>query len=123
MDDNPESMVTTAQALAATTTYTVVGTATTGAEAVALARQLRPDLVLLDFAMPGMSGLQTASRLHALSHPPRVIMLSHYDLPEYRGAAVRAGADGFVIKDRLASEIPAVFAALDAGRHVQRMGP
>lgn len=77
----------------------VAGEATDGAHAVALARRLRPDVVLMDVRMPEMDGLEATRRI--LEHDPscRVLMLTTFDLDKYVYAALSAGASGFLLKD------------------------
>jgi len=78
----------------------VVGEAADGATAVALARELVPDVVLMDIRMPGMDGLEATRRV--LSEAPdsvRVLILTTFDLDEYVYEATRAGASGFLVKD------------------------
>jgi DNA-binding NarL/FixJ family response regulator len=77
----------------------VVGEAGDGRAAVDLARALRPDVVLMDIRMPGTDGLQAARQVLDQPNPPRVIMLTTFDLDEYVYAALRAGASGFLLKD------------------------
>jgi DNA-binding NarL/FixJ family response regulator len=83
---------------------TVVGEAADGAEAVALARRLGPDVVLMDIRMPGLDGL-AATREIAASSPVRVIILTTFDLDEYVYGALRAGASGFLVKDTEPAEL------------------
>jgi len=77
----------------------VVGEAADGREAVARAREQRPDVVLMDIRMPGMDGLEATRRLMTTQNPPRVLMLTTFDLDEYVYDALRAGASGFLLKD------------------------
>ncbi|WP_044085317.1 response regulator [Bifidobacterium gallicum] len=80
----------------------VVGKAANGAEAVALAQTLHPDVVLMDVRMPGMDGIEATRQicLDTNSTPPtRVIILTTFDLDEYVMAAINAGASGFLLKD------------------------
>lgn len=77
----------------------VVGEGSDGEEAVALTRDLEPDVVLLDIRMPGSDGITAAGHLAALPNPPRVVLLTTFDLDEYVHAALRAGAVGFLLKD------------------------
>ncbi|WP_017610449.1 response regulator [Nocardiopsis xinjiangensis] len=77
----------------------VVGEGSDGDEAVALTRDLEPDVVLLDIRMPGSDGITAAGNLAALPNPPRVVLLTTFDLDEYVHAALRAGAVGFLLKD------------------------
>jgi DNA-binding NarL/FixJ family response regulator len=86
----------------------VVGQAADGADAVRQARQLQPDVVLMDVRMPVMDGLQaTRQILSAAASParPRVLMLTTFDLDEYVYEALRAGASGFLLKDATAAEL------------------
>jgi DNA-binding NarL/FixJ family response regulator len=77
---------------------TVVGEATTGVEAVELARRERPDVVLMDIRMPEMDGL-AATELITRSTSARVLVLTTFDLDEYVYRALQAGASGFLLKD------------------------
>ena len=77
----------------------VVGEAADGREALVMARELRPDVVLMDVRMPGMDGLEATRRLLSDREAPRVLMLTTFDLDEYVYDALRAGASGFLLKD------------------------
>jgi DNA-binding NarL/FixJ family response regulator len=79
----------------------IVGEASDGHEAVEAARRLRPDVVLMDVRMPRMDGIEATRRLLAagVSHRPRVLVLTTFDLDEYVYDALRAGAGGFMLKD------------------------
>jgi DNA-binding NarL/FixJ family response regulator len=83
----------------------IVGCVASGQDAVEQVRLLAPDLVLMDLAMPGMTGLMAARLIKAMPHPPRVIILTVHDQPEYHAAAEAAGADGFVAKSEFGSEL------------------
>lgn len=76
----------------------VVAEAGDGAEAVALAREVEPDLAVLDVAMPRMTGLQAARELSRRRNPPKILMLSMYDNEQYFFEALKAGASGYVLK-------------------------
>ncbi len=76
----------------------VVGRALSGAEAVRQSQALRPDLVLLDWALPDANGLETMQLIRRQPDAPQVIIVTMYDLPEYVAAAQAARADGFVAK-------------------------
>jgi DNA-binding NarL/FixJ family response regulator len=77
----------------------VVGEAGDGAEALALARQAAPDVVLMDIRMPNVDGLDATRRLMAVAGAPRVLVLTTFDTDEYVYAAMKAGASGFLLKD------------------------
>lgn len=85
----------------------IVGRAASGEDAVEQTTALRPDLVLMDLAMPGMGGLEATRRLkiHTGTDAPRVIMLSLHEHPMYRAAALDAGANGFVSKSTLGTTL------------------
>jgi DNA-binding NarL/FixJ family response regulator len=76
----------------------VVGEATTGTEAVRLAGELQPDVVIMDIHMPELTGVEATRRIR-LDHPDvRVLVLTAYDDPAYVHALLDAGADGFILK-------------------------
>jgi DNA-binding NarL/FixJ family response regulator len=78
----------------------VVGEASDGAEAIALARELDPDVVLMDVRMPNVDGIEATWRImDGSEHAPRVLVLTTFDLDEYVYEALRAGASGFLLKD------------------------
>ena len=85
----------------------VVGQAVDGADAARQARDLKPDVVLMDVRMPVMDGLQAARQILAAASPgrPRMLMLTTFDLDEYVYEALRAGASGFLLKDATAAEL------------------
>jgi DNA-binding NarL/FixJ family response regulator len=96
----------------------VVGEAATGAEAVAAAASLNPDVIVMDIRMPGMDGV-AATRKICAEQPhgegPRVIMLTTFDLDEYVVAALQAGASGFLLKDAMPADIIAAIRVVHAG--------
>jgi DNA-binding NarL/FixJ family response regulator len=77
----------------------IVGEAAHGDEAVALAAAERPDVVLMDVRMPGMDGIDATRAVTAVEDPPRVLVLTTFDLDEVVYDALRAGASGFLLKD------------------------
>ena len=83
----------------------LVGAAVDGPEALKLAAVLRPDLVLMDLDMPGLSGLEAAARIRESAPAVRVLIVTCDDSEEARAACLAQGADGFVSKDRLWPEL------------------
>lgn len=83
----------------------VVGEATNGRDALALARDLRPDVLLMDVSMPVMNGLEAAMQLRKTQPEIAVLILSIYDNPEYVRGVVQAGARGYILKDISATEM------------------
>ena len=83
----------------------IVGRGRNGIEAVAMADALKPDLVVLDLAMPEMGGLQATRLIKAQDEPPFVVIASHFDDVEHREHAQRAGADAFISKLNYIAEL------------------
>jgi DNA-binding NarL/FixJ family response regulator len=97
--------------------FEVCGEAADGAEAVRLARQTRPDVVVMDIRMPGMDGLEATRRITGdpgLSGV-RVLVLTTFDLDEYVYDALRAGASGFLLKDTEPVELLRALRVVSAG--------
>jgi len=92
----------------------IVGEAADGAEAVAQTRRERPDVVVMDVRMPRMDGIEATRRIQQQPEPPRVLVLTTFDLDEYVYEALRAGASGFMLKDAPPSQL------LEAVRSVAR---
>ncbi len=95
--------------------YEVVAQVENGVEALAAVEQLRPDLVLLDIIMPGMSGLETLRRIKELFPETRVVMLTILQEDRELFEAIQAGADGFLHKDIKADEFLHILTRLRHG--------
>jgi two-component system nitrate/nitrite response regulator NarL len=85
--------------------FDVVGEASSGREGIDMARELAPDMVLLDLNMKGMSGLDVLKELKSWDDDPRVVMLTVSDLAEDLIAALRLGADGYLLKEMAPEEL------------------
>jgi DNA-binding NarL/FixJ family response regulator len=94
---------------------TTVGEAGTGTEAVALARSLKPDVVLMDVRMPDLDGIEATRRIGAAGLASRVLILTTFDLDEYVYGALRAGASGFLLKDTPPADLLAAIRVVAAG--------
>ncbi len=109
VDDNPIFLGIVTRFLQQHEEITVVGGVDGGKEALAQAHRLRPDIVLIDLAMPQVSGMEAILRLRAAWPKIGIIALTLLDTNGYRQAALTAGADGFVAKDNLNTELlPAI---------------
>jgi DNA-binding NarL/FixJ family response regulator len=87
----------------------IIGEASDGPDAVCQARQLGPDLVLMDVRMPGMTGLDAARQLKTEMPSLHIIILTLYELEEYKEAAMAMGVDNFIVKRLLLDElVPAI---------------
>ena len=93
----------------------VVGEAGDGAAAIDLARSTAIDVVLMDVRMPGIDGIAATAAVTAADHPPRVIVLTTFDLDEYAFAAIRAGASGFLLKDVRPQELVSAIRTVHSG--------
>ncbi|NUR59485.1 MAG: response regulator transcription factor [Catenulispora sp.] len=93
----------------------VAGEAGTGAQAVQLTRQLRPDVVVMDIRMPGMDGIEATQTITAESPATRVIMLTTFDDDGNVYASLRAGASGFLVKDMALEDILSAVHVVAAG--------
>ncbi|MBB3677135.1 response regulator [Modestobacter versicolor] len=97
---------------------TVVGEAGDGGAAVDLLRRTPADVVLMDVRMPGTDGIAATAQVTALPDPPRVVVLTTFDLDEYVVAAIGAGASGFLLKDAPPEEMLDAVRTVHAGDSV-----
>jgi len=93
----------------------VAGEAGTGAEAVRLARDIGPDVVVMDIRMPGMDGIEATQLITAGGMRARVLVLTTFDDDVYVYGALRAGASGFLVKDMALEDILAAIRVVAAG--------
>ncbi|HEX4646998.1 MAG TPA: response regulator transcription factor [Verrucomicrobiae bacterium] len=112
VDDSPEFLEVAADFLSRHSLVEVVGTARSGRQALALADELSPDLVLMDFSMPEMNGLEAIRSLKVRAFPPQVIMITLHSSEELSSLAKAAGADGFVVKSDFADSLLPLIAKL-----------
>jgi DNA-binding NarL/FixJ family response regulator len=99
--------------------FQVIGTVTNGLQLVEAEATLRPDVLIVDVSMPGMTGLEAAGRIHDRGSQAAVVYLTAHAERDIVAAALAAGALGYVVKVSLASDlVPAIRAALEGHRFV-----
>jgi DNA-binding NarL/FixJ family response regulator len=96
----------------------VVGEAADGLAALDVVARTGPDVVLIDVRMPGLDGIEATRRIRARPRPPKVIILTTFDLDEYVLAGLRAGASGFLLKDALAADLVSAVRVVAEGEAV-----
>jgi DNA-binding NarL/FixJ family response regulator len=115
VDDQPLQRLGFRMLLEANPDTEVVGEAGHGGEAVRMAAELRPDVILMDVRMPGMDGIEATRRVVSAGDRSRVLILTTFDLDEYAHEALRAGASGFLLKDAHPEELLAGIRAVASG--------
>jgi DNA-binding NarL/FixJ family response regulator len=116
VDDNAEFRGRIKTLLTSEKKIQIVGEAVDGEQAILEAVRLRPDIVLMDVRMPSMNGLEAARRLTGPSSNTKVIMMSQYDIEEYKQAAAACGACDYIVKKTMMQRlIPAISAAVSEG--------
>jgi DNA-binding NarL/FixJ family response regulator len=100
----------------------VIGTATNGEEALAQAEELRPQVILIDLRMPVLSGLEAIPHLRAMLPEAGIIAMFLLDIDQYRQAALAAGADEFLVKKALVTDLlPAIGRVVQGGQSQGRV--
>ena len=105
VDDNAKFRKTAIKVLSDKQDIEVIGEATEGKEAISRAKELKPDIVLMDIRMPVMNGLTATRKLKQIMPEVKIIFLTIYDIDEYREAAKENGASGFLLKKFMRSEL------------------
>ena len=109
VDDDARFRQRVAALLAPEPDMEIIGEAATGEEAVRKAIELRPDVILMDVRMPDKNGLDATAQLKKASPRFRIIVLTIFDLDEYRAAAAAKGADAYIVKKDMIEElVPAI---------------
>ncbi len=103
VDDNESFLETLEKFVNTLPNVEVVGKVDSGQQAVKICSKLNPDLVLMDIKMPGLNGFEAARIIKSMENPPRILLLSFNDHPEYRIESVNAGADGYLSKSEISS--------------------
>ena len=115
VDDNPEFLEAAKRFITSEEQLKIIGTALSGQEAIEKVKELNPDLVLMDLAMPDMNGLEATRQIKRQSSAPHVVILTLHDTPEYREASEAVGADGFVPKSDFGVQLLPLVKALFEG--------
>ncbi|MER6348973.1 response regulator [Streptomyces sp. NPDC001595] len=121
-DDQPLQRLGFRMLLESQDDMTVLGEAAGGTEAVRMAAELHPDVVLMDVRMPGLDGIEATRRIVATGDRTRVLILTTFDLDEYAYAGLRAGASGFLVKDAQPEELLSGIRAVATGDAVVAPG-
>ncbi|MBN1312741.1 MAG: response regulator transcription factor [Anaerolineae bacterium] len=95
--------------------FSVIGQAEDGNQALEMTEKLRPNVVVMDIMMPHLNGLEATSRLRNLQYPPKIIILSQHHAQEYIVQALMIGANGYLLKDAAADELPTAIRAVVDG--------
>lgn len=115
VDDHPVVREGLRSCLAMHPRLQIVGEAASGEEALSLAARRKPDLVLMDINLPGISGLEATARLRRVAPAARVLILSVHDRQEYVSQVTRCGARGYVLKDASPAELVRAIEAVHRG--------
>ncbi|MCX4552995.1 response regulator transcription factor [Streptomyces sp. NBC_01387] len=115
VDDQPLVRAALEMVISGTPGVEVAGEAGTGREAVRLAEELHPDVVVMDIRMPGMDGIEATRLVTAGPRDTRVVVLTTFDDDDYVYAALRAGASGFLVKDMALDDILTAIRVVAAG--------
>lgn len=116
IDDHPLFRRGVSQLLALSPGFSVIGEAASGAEGITKAKSLDPDLILLDLNMKGMNGIETLRTMRDMEIEARIILLTVSNAPDDLIAAIRAGADGYILKDNDPDDI---LRLIDSAMHGQ----
>ncbi|GHD12624.1 DNA-binding response regulator [Streptomyces violarus] len=114
-DDQPLQRFGSRMLLESQDDMTVVGEAANGSEAVRMAAELHPDVVLMDIRMPGLDGIEATRRIAAAGDRTRILIVTTFDLDAYAYAGLRAGASGFLVKDAQPEELLSGIRAVATG--------
>ncbi len=115
MDDHPIVLEGIKSRLSAQEDLEVVGEAADGQEALRKAKELRPDLVLMDISMPNMSGLEAVTLLRKRVPDSKIVILTMHDNREYIARIIRLGARGYLLKDTSPAELIRAIKLIHAG--------
>lgn len=113
VDDHPEMVSTVTRLLRPH--YDIVATTDKGCKALEAITVLEPDCVVMDISMPDLSGIEVAQRLKAIHSHAKIVFLTVHEDPDFVQEALAAGANGYVVKSQLTSDLPAALKRALAG--------
>jgi len=116
VDDHPVVCAGLTSMLSAQIGIEVAGSASSGEEALAIVQRDGPDIMLLDLRMPGMDGIGVLNALGRMEHTTRVVVLTSFEKEEDIYRAIRAGAQGYLLKDTTESEMVAAISVVNSGK-------
>jgi DNA-binding NarL/FixJ family response regulator len=116
VDDHPVVCSGLTNMLGSESGLRVLGSAASGEEALVLIRRDKPDMLLLDLRMPGMDGISVLHALKQIEQPPKVIILTSFEKDEEIYQAIRAGAQGYLLKDATETEMISAISVVNAGK-------
>ena len=116
VDDHPVVRVGLSSMLGVQSGLVVVGSAANGADAIELACKLSPDIILVDLRMPGMSGVELIQMMRRKQIPVRILVLTSFETDEDIYSTMKAGADGYLLKNTTQEEMVEAIRTVHAGR-------
>ena len=105
VDDNAKFIKSVKNVLSYEQDIEVIGRAKDGREALSMAQALQPEIILMDVRMPGMGGIEATQRINRIMPKTKIIILTLYDMDEYRDAATKVGAAGYVLKKYMRKQL------------------
>lgn len=116
VDDHPVFLAGVVSLLESSPEIEVVGEAYNGEQAITLAREIKPDLVVMDINMPGMEGIEAVKQILKDSHDTKVLALSMHSHKRFVDGMLRTGASGYLLKDSAPDELLTAIMEISEGR-------
>jgi DNA-binding NarL/FixJ family response regulator len=103
VDDNESFLESLTRLISSFPSVTIIGKTISGESALGMCERLKPDLIIMDIKMPGISGFEAARLMKNLNYPPRILLISFNNEPEYLFESLSAGADGYMTKSEIST--------------------